>query len=501
MRGAAFLSAAELLDRLAVMLVLLVLARLLESWEFGVVAQASALVVLFQLLSEQGLGTALIRTKQLPERADSTVFWTTLGLGSVFTLVGVAGAPLIAGLLNEPMISPVVTGLSLVFVLGSLGVTPRAMLSREMRFFPIAVAQVLGVVLGGACAIGVAFAGGGVWALVAQMLVMRTCNGLTMWLLSGWRPELTFSWKVLRPLLGFGTNVTGIGLVGFGLREADRLAVGFWLPSASVGQWGLASQISGLVARMLQGIVQRVALPAFSAIQDDHERMSKGYLLAVRLTLAVTAPLSLGIAAIPHDIVRVAAGPGWESAASAARFLSIHALVISLSPYATQMLLAAGRSGIALGLAGMGAITHLGALAGVLTFGSSLGEALLWATAAAVAIRTLAYWTVPAQVLSSAFGLSLRRQFGAVAGPLGAGLFMAAGVLSVRTILPASTNAFLAVSICVPAGALLYAVSLRVFDRGLIVELLTKVIPSVPGGARVSPHLVRLFCVSERTAA
>ena len=141
--------------------VLLVLAHLLPAEAFGLVALASAVVLLMEILLKQGFGQALVQKAELkPEHLD-TAFWTGMSIAVVLTLAGVAAAEVVATLFGEPELAPIVRWLSLSFLIGALGHTQQALLRRRLAFKSLAIRSLVAAVGGGIVGIGMALWGWG----------------------------------------------------------------------------------------------------------------------------------------------------------------------------------------------------------------------------------------------------------------------------------------------------------------------------------------------------
>lgn len=74
----------------------MVLARLLNPDAFGLIAMMMVFTGFASLLTDVGLGSALVQRKEVSEVHYSTVFWTNVGLGLILTLVVFSSSPYIA---------------------------------------------------------------------------------------------------------------------------------------------------------------------------------------------------------------------------------------------------------------------------------------------------------------------------------------------------------------------------------------------------------------------
>nr|MBA2624810.1 oligosaccharide flippase family protein [Acidimicrobiia bacterium] len=151
--------------------VFVVLARLVEPEDFGLVAIASVFVALLTVLADQGFGQALVQRPVLERTHLDTAFWLNVTIGALLALLlaGTAGA--IANLFDEADLAPLLRALAMVPLISALGVVPSSLLRRDLAFASLAVRGLVGTAAGGVVGIAAAVAGAGAWALVAQLVV------------------------------------------------------------------------------------------------------------------------------------------------------------------------------------------------------------------------------------------------------------------------------------------------------------------------------------------
>ena len=66
-----------------------VLARILDPTDFGIIAMASAFIVLLGEFADAGLSQATIQRHEINASQVSTLFWVNVAVGAVATLIGV----------------------------------------------------------------------------------------------------------------------------------------------------------------------------------------------------------------------------------------------------------------------------------------------------------------------------------------------------------------------------------------------------------------------------
>src|SRR5689334_20677744 len=81
---------------------MMVLARLLEPKDFGLVGMVTALTGLLNLFRDFGLSTATVQRVHVTEEQISTLFWINLLVGVILGLLAVGIAPIVVVFYHEP---------------------------------------------------------------------------------------------------------------------------------------------------------------------------------------------------------------------------------------------------------------------------------------------------------------------------------------------------------------------------------------------------------------
>ena len=444
------------------LVVFLVLARLVDPAAFGLVALAAVYVTTVQALSDQGLATALIQREHLEEAHKDSAFWANLAVGVILALATLVIAGPAAAFYKEPRLASILRWYALWPLLGSLSVVQQALLRRAMRFRELALRQLVGAVAGGIAGIALAFAGMGVWALVAQQLVNQAVALIVLWSITGWRPRLAFSYPHFRHLFGFGFNVLAANVVraiGF---QADRLVLGYVLGTTELGYYSVAQRLLAIVTDFVAGSAERIVVPLFARIQGDKDRVNRGLMTAQRVLTLGTMPAFIGLAATASVLMPVMLGGQWQASVMPTQFLAFASLGYCLSFFFGHVLTALGRPGLRLGIVIAQAI-------GQVVF-SLLGVQFgLAGLCLGVVANQALFYVVELLFLRRNAGFSLADYLGEGLLPLGASLLMAAAVVllsygigDLRPMLRLVTE--------IGLGAAIYGILLLIFGRRRLKE-------------------------------
>lgn len=414
--------------QLSRLIVVVVLARLLSPRDIGLAAMVLAFSSLILVFSDLALGAALIQRRELSERDRSTVFWTSVGAGTLFMLIGFAVAGPISAFYGEPEVRALFLGFSLSFLVTALGSTHSALLVREMNFRSLELRLIAGNLAGAGVGIGLAAAGFGAWAIIAQQLAVAGTSTLLLWVFSGWRPHFVYSRESLRILGRFGGNVFGTRLLFYLSRNADNLLIGRFLGPAALGAYSIAYNIMLVPFEKIAGPVQDVLFPAFSRMQDLPTEMGSVWLRAIRFVAALTLPAMLGLAVVADDFVHVVLGSRWEAAVPVIQILAGVGFLQSLVRLNSSILQARDRTGL------LFRWSLLVTGANVVAFAVGVQWGIV-GVAAAYALSNILLQPVNVYLTARTVGISLLEFTRNLSGVTQAGLAMAVCVLGVRTLL------------------------------------------------------------------
>jgi PST family polysaccharide transporter len=324
-RGGAVMMAAQVLRVLLQAGAIIVLARLLPPSAFGVLAMVAALGVVLDFAKDLGLSAATIQKDELTDAQISTLFWINAGAGCALALGLFLGAPALARFYGEPMVEAVTRWLALAFVLSGLTVQHWALLRRQMRFGAIAAMEVAADLAGFAAAIALAFAGAGLWALVAQRLVTPAVLLAGSWIACRWRPGRPARTAGLGGLLRFGAEVTGSGLAAALTRSVDQVLIGWlWGPTV-LGLYERTTRLLLLPINSINAPVYAVGMPALSrlAAHPDAYRRACRQLLQ-KLALLTMPPFAV-VCVTADWVVQILFGPAWTQAVPLVQWFAISA--------------------------------------------------------------------------------------------------------------------------------------------------------------------------------
>jgi O-antigen/teichoic acid export membrane protein len=454
--GAAWSAIGSIGQQLITLVGTVILARVLAPADYGLVGMATVVIAFVLVFRDLGTSAAVIQRPVLTDEFVSTLFWVNLlfGLGACFT--GVLLAPAIAAFYQTSAVAPVMRALSLSLFAASFGIVPAALLSRQLGFRKIALCETASAATATTVAVAMALRNHGVWSLVAANLVRTVLESVLFFALCSWRPRFSFRPDEIRRVYSFSANLVGSQLVNYFARNADKLIIGRYLGSVSLGYYQLAYQLMLYPVQSVTGVLGRVLFPAFAQVQDDHQRFRPAYLQACVTIATLTFPMMLGLTVVAGPFVEVFFGPKWRPVGMLLTVLAPVGMVQSVASTVGGIYMAKGRTQLMFRVTAGATVVFVAAFALGLRWG-------VLGVATAYAIASIALTPFLLRIATSLIELPLSTLIRKLAPVLGFSLPMLLPVALLRLVLergayPKSLvlGSAVALGVMVHAACLLY---------------------------------------------
>jgi O-antigen/teichoic acid export membrane protein len=449
---------AKLIGQVFAWAVTLIVLRLLDPEDYGLMAISTVIISVIAGTAEFGLGSALIQAQTLDRsqlaRIAGALSALNLGCGLLLFMT----APLLANLFDEPMLTAVIRVSTLQFLLYAIEVVPQSLMQREMNFKGHASIEIASVITASTVTLVLAVLDAGVWALVIGNLAggaVRTILLVTF----GTFIMPSFRLVGIGEHVRFGGQVTAARFLWQFTYQLDTLIAARFLSGTAVGLYSVSMHLATLPVSKTMAIVNQVAFPTVARMQDDPERLRARLQDALRLLAFVAIPALWGLSAVAHEFVDVVLGAQWHEAILPLMMVSLVAPARMLMAVLGTAASAIGRADIELRNTVVGAlILPVGFLIGVQ--GNLNGLAASWV----VAIPLILALSLPKNC--EVLGLSLRGIFTATRAPLLAGAALYVVVWWLRSVLIEFEEA-VRLPLMIVAGGATYLLGVQIFDRGI----------------------------------
>jgi O-antigen/teichoic acid export membrane protein len=288
--------------------------RLLDPSDYGVMAMATLFVSFVLMLSDLGIGAAIVQA----EEVDEDDYAAIQGFVFLFNTAGFAitwlGSHWIAAFFGEERLVPLLDVLSVSFLLLAFYVLPQSRLMRDLEFDKKAKVDFVTLAASAATSLTFALMGFGVWSLVAGTLVTHTVRAIGFnWMCPGsLRPR--FSASRGARFLRFGSVVVLDRVLWFLYSNMDITIAGKMLGKEMLGFYSVALTLAAIPLDKVVPVLTQVAFPAVARIQQEPERVQANMLRALRYGNTLFLPVFWGMAWVAADGLPVLLGDKWALA-------------------------------------------------------------------------------------------------------------------------------------------------------------------------------------------
>lgn len=332
---------------------IVLLARLIDPGDFGLVALGLALAGFAAVLGDFGLSLAALRAPTLSAAQRDALFWVNTLVGVTASLLVIVAAGPVSAVFGDGRLATVMVLLAPAFALRSASVQYRVELNRSGRLGTLAVVEVVGDAIGLATAAVLALCGEGVLGLTLQGGVAAAVTLVAAVIASPWLPGRPRRGVPIRSLLTFGSNTFAVHLVNYTSANIGTMTVGSASGSTVLGLFSRANQLVNLPLEQLASPLTRIVIPTLVDADGPAEVGRRLGRFQVVLCYPVLGYLSL-LSASAAPAIEAVLGSDWTPAADFIGLLAVGAVFQTIGYVGYWAFVSIGRPGLLLGSEGIG---------------------------------------------------------------------------------------------------------------------------------------------------
>lgn len=328
-----------------------VVSRLLDPTSMGLMAIVLVVIGFAQTFSDMGISNAIIQRKNPTKDQLSSLYWLNVLAGIAVFIVIFVLKHLIADFFKSPDLVFVLTLTATMFLIIPFGQQFQILLQKELKFKELAVISIVSMFLATLVTILLVYSGFGIYALVGGQLT--NCFVMTLILCifgwRNWRPSLHFKKEDLKGYLSFGLFQIGEKTVTYFNNSLDTIMIGKFLGAEALGYYTIAYNLIIIPLTKINPIINRVAFPVFSIIQDDGNRLKSGYLKVLHILSLINFPLYFGLFVIAPLLIPFLFGEHWTESIIITQILCGVGLLRTIANPVGSLVMAKGRSDLGFG--------------------------------------------------------------------------------------------------------------------------------------------------------
>lgn len=324
-------------------LILIVMSRLLDPKDFGLVGATSVILGFSSIFSQLGIGPAIIQYPALETRHIRTGFTFSLFFGMFMTGLVSLAAPFIADFFRMGGLVLILRVMSLIFIIQGASVVAESLLQREMHYRSLAGIQIISYSVGyGGVGIGLGLLNFGVWSLVGANLAQAFLNTVILHICKSHSRLPQFDRSAMKDLMYFGGGHTLSRIGNYIAGQGDNLIAGRYLGATALGLYGRAYQIVGMPITLFAEALNRVLFSAMAKVQNDPKRLKTSYRQCNAIIALIILPISAFMFILAPEIVDIFLGPKWMDIIPPLRVLTMGMLFRTSSKISDSLARATG---------------------------------------------------------------------------------------------------------------------------------------------------------------
>ncbi len=315
-RNFGWMGGAELFNRFSRLLTVVVLARVLNSYDYGLAAIVLTVIEFGTVFTlNVGISGKLIQTsKEDLDELCETAYWMLWILAVGLCLLQVVFAFPIALFYSETKLILPICISALMYLGLPFYAVQFALLNRENR---LSVSALCNVVFGfGSNILTVVFAlmGFGMWAIVLPIVIMSPTWIVLSRLNHAWRPSKPFTLYRWHEITNFAADVLGVELLTKLRANLDYLLIGPFLGVEALGIYFFAFNAGLGTSLSIISALTNSLFPHLCDVREDLTQLRKQYNSSLKASASIMIPI-IGLQTFLAPLyVPLVYGQKWESA-------------------------------------------------------------------------------------------------------------------------------------------------------------------------------------------
>lgn len=322
----------NMLEKLMGLTTVIVLARKLTPYDFGLVSITEVLLYMISVFGTTGLSEYLLAyRKDDVQDTFKAAFWFNI----VITLVVLAAfliiAPLWANFQGEPRIWDISFIVGGIFVFSQLAVIPKTWLSRNLMFDTQVRIQTPFIILIPLTKLAAVFAGFGVYSLVLPTLLFAPIQTWMFYRATKLKPGTKLYTERWKEIYGFTKHLIGSGLLRRMADHGDKFILSKLLGLGMLGIYNIAMQMAELFTTQLIMVSNSILSSVLPKYVNDKEQFYRHYINSLKTFSFILLPFMAIMVLAAKPIILLLYGEKWIDAVLPMQILIVYSAMRSVT--------------------------------------------------------------------------------------------------------------------------------------------------------------------------
>lgn len=290
LKSGLWITYATFVTRIFAFLSTLVLARLLQPADFGVIGIAYVFWSFFTLFTQDTAGTFVIYKGTDNPKYVNTAYTISLIIGAVFGLGLIVAAPWVSKFFNEPALTGILVVFAFNIVLSSACYVYSGVMTRNLQYRKLANISLANSIVRLLFTTVAALLGLSYWSFVIGDTASWLVNCGLSYYFAKYPFRLQIDPEIKDEVLSFCLGAAGSSFGFYVNANVDNFTVGKLLGSASLGYYNLAYQLTMALSTIFNSVISQLGLPIFAQLPDGLQQEAVIFRLVKQIAF-LTAPI------------------------------------------------------------------------------------------------------------------------------------------------------------------------------------------------------------------
>lgn len=324
----------------------IVLARLLDASDYGMIGMLTVFSTLAASLQEGGFISALTNRKETRHEDYNAVFWFSTLCGVTLYILLYFAAPLIADFYDTPTLVPLSRVLFLGFVIASTSIAPRAYLFKHLKVKENTIISITSLIFSGITGITLAANGFSYWGIALQSITFVGTTSILNFYFSRWRPSLQVNFRPIKEMIGFSSKIIITNVFNIINTNLFTVLLGKFYSEREVGNFTQANKWNSMGHTLITGMINGIAQPILKSVDEDNKRQLAVFRKLLRFTAFISFPAMFGLSLIAKEFILIAITKKWLPAADILQILCVWGAFIPIINLFSNLIISRGRSSV-----------------------------------------------------------------------------------------------------------------------------------------------------------
>lgn len=300
-----------------------ILARILAPGDYGVVAVVSVFTSFFTVMSNMGMGPAIIQNKQLTDDDISNIFsfnfYVAIATAIIFAVFSVP----LSKFYNNSIYIAIGGMLAISLFFHTINIVPHSYLLKQKRFMAIGIRMVVVTVTSYSVAIVLACLGYKYYALVWQAIIYALVSFAWNYASIRVKLKMKFSFSSIKKIFSFSVFQMGYSVINYFSKNLDNLIIGKFIGDSALGYYDKAYKVTLYPQNNLTNVITPTIHPILSSHQNDKQYIYERYMNIVKILSLLGMFIGIYCYFASEEVIGILFGSQWGKSVPCIAMLSL----------------------------------------------------------------------------------------------------------------------------------------------------------------------------------